>query len=99
MRMCGKFDPTTTIFSCFYCVFLHSIELLWDLNLDSDCVILCNMQRVCGCIWAVDYLAQMMVIAINETMHTPPTKEPAISESCCPNSDLYSSANMHRHTE
>lgn len=23
---------------------------------------------------AVDYLAQMMVIAINETMHTPPTK-------------------------
>lgn len=57
------------------------------------------MQRVC--VWvhlrAVDYLAQMMVIAINETMHTPPTKEPAISESCCPSSDLYSSTNVHTH--
>lgn len=57
------------------------------------------MQRVCGCIWAVEYLAQMMLIAISETTHTPPTKEPAISESCCPSSDLYSSANMHRHTK
>lgn len=42
---------------------------------------------------SVSYLAQMMPMAINETMHTPPTKEPAIRESCCPSSDLYSSAN------
>lgn len=38
------------------------------------------------------YLAQIMAMAINETMHTPPTKEPAIRESCWPSSDLYSSA-------
>lgn len=43
----------------------------------------------------VQYLAQMMAIAISETMQTPPTSEPAIRESCCPNSDLYSSGNRH----
>lgn len=36
-----------------------------------------------------------MAIAISETMQTPPTSEPAIRESCCPNSDLYSSGNRH----
>lgn len=45
----------------------------------------------------MQYLAQMIAIAISETMQTPPTSEPAIRESCCPNSDLYSSRN--RHTE
>lgn len=43
------------------------------------------------------YLVQMMAIATNDTMHTPPTKEPAIRESCCPSSDLYSSAETHTH--
>lgn len=37
----------------------------------------------------------MMAIAMSETMQTPPTSEPAIRESCCPNSDLYSSGNRH----
>lgn len=37
----------------------------------------------------------MMAIAISETMQTPPTREPAMRESCCPNSDLYSSGNRH----
>lgn len=47
------------------------------------------------------YLVQMMAIATNDTMHTPPTKEPAIRDSCCPSSDLYSSAetNTHTHSE
>lgn len=40
---------------------------------------------------ASPYLAQMMAMAMSETMQTPPTSEPAIRESCCPNSDLYSS--------
>lgn len=40
----------------------------------------------------------MMAIATSDTIHTPPTKEPAIRESCCPSSDLYSSAE-HTHTQ
>lgn len=51
-----------------------SILLIYRMSLDSDSVILHNMQHVWGYLRAVDYLAQMMVIAINETMHTPPTK-------------------------
>lgn len=39
----------------------------------------------------------MMAIAINETMHTPPTREPAIRDSCCPSSDLYSSGDINTH--
>lgn len=44
------------------------------------------------------YLVQMMAIATSETIHTPPTKEPAIKESCCPSSDLYSSAEAQKCT-
>ena len=55
-----------------------------------DCVNMCVL--MC-------YLVQMMAIATNETIHTPPTKEPAIRESCCPSSDLYSSAETHTHSE
>lgn len=50
------------------------------------------------CVSAVHYLLQMMAIATNETIHTPPTREPAIKESCCPSSDLYSSAEAHKCT-
>lgn len=48
------------------------------------------------CVNVHQYLEQIMAIATSETMQTPPTKDPAIRDSCCPSSDLYSSARTQK---